>query len=215
MKTLLKSLHSDFPTWSPWEGHAIFRKTDDLIQAILFDAPRPREGAYVYYTIYPLAIHTTTLPVTLGKRITANNGSDLYIKFPPTEQDWQDLLNRIRNQVHPSVSEPLDLQKTIHYIETTHVKRDVLLPYWALGVLYGLLGKMNESKHWLGCALKNLDQENEKRLRNNLVIPDHLTTWHNAILRMQEVTSDQSLFKKYCDEESKKTIQDLHLVEQQ
>lgn len=215
MKTLLKQLLSAFPTWSPWEGHAIFRKTNDLIQAILLDMPRPREGAYVYYAIYPLAIHTPTLPVTLGKRIVGNNGNDLYIKFPSTENDWQDLLERIHKQVTPSVSEPLDLQKTIRYIETTHTKRDILLPYWTLGVLYGLSGKMSESNHWLNCALQNLEQEKEKRLRNNLTLPNHLATWHATILRMQKATSSPEQFKQYCDEESQKTIRDLHLVEHQ
>jgi hypothetical protein len=154
--------------WEKWRSIAIYRRTEDFVQWLLFEtlsfqAVRPS------YAIQALATQFTEVSLTIGDFARTDQGTPLYIEWESWSSFHENLMEVVLSEVQPSVTVPLTTQTVIDYLDmvpNNHV--NFLVTRGIANIVTGNtdLGRRNlkKAQDWYGQITTSWAREEEHRI---------------------------------------------------
>ena len=105
------------PSWRKHRKNALYRRTEDFVQWLLFDTSSFRVAVVPHFALQALAVQFPTKALTLGDRVRNTQGSGLWITPDDYKTKREEIAERIVQQVNPPALEPLTNQAILMFLE--------------------------------------------------------------------------------------------------
>jgi hypothetical protein len=138
--------------WHKYRKYALYRRTEDFIQWLLFDTSEFGVAARPHYSIQALATQFPAEALTLGDCIRDKRGVELWLR----SDDWQprkdEIVEQIVRQIDPPAFEPFTIEVVVDFLN--RFKSEHIAAITARGIAALIAGDMGKGYAHLKQALK-------------------------------------------------------------
>lgn len=104
-------------SWHKHRKNALYRRTEDFVQWLLFDTSEFRVATRPHYSIQALATQFPTIALTLGNHIRDKRGVALWLKVDDWKKRKEEIIDRIAQQIVPPALEPLTIEAIMEFFD--------------------------------------------------------------------------------------------------
>ncbi len=160
------------PEWRKHRTYALYRRTEDFVQWLIFDISRFDILVVPHYAVQALAEEDPAEALTLGQRVHDSQGTDLWIRPDEWVKNESYLVNQIISQIAPPALEPLTVDAVIKFLNSFGF--DHVAAITARGIASIIAGSIDEGQHYLEAAAKWYGSMNPEWAKKK---EEHIRTW--------------------------------------
>ncbi|MBX7254234.1 MAG: hypothetical protein K1X50_19800 [Candidatus Promineofilum sp.] len=158
---LQRSFSPYLPHWKKYLKKALYRKTEDFVQWLVFDTVGYKTAVRPWYSIQVLAVQLPTIDLTLGGIIRSRDGFDSWLTPQVWENDAADVITHIINHIKPNAMEPLNVGSIEVLLREQFLSSDHFNAWIASGIAAIVQQEYERGYMLLGQARHVLSQVNQ------------------------------------------------------
>lgn len=182
-------------SWRKHRKYALYRRTEDFVQWLVFDTSEFSVAARPHYSIQALATQFPAESLTLGDMVRDKRGLESWITPDEWKTQHDEIVDRIIVEINPPALEPFTVDAVLEFLN--HFKSDHVSAITAYGIAMIITGNIEDGYYRLRQALAQYKNIPSPWAR---VEEAHLNGWLScgpedivSVLRQQAATGAQLL----------------------
>lgn len=158
---LQNSFAPRLPHWRKYRRKALYRRTEDFVQWLVFDPVGFMPAVRLWTSIQALAAQLPTIDLTLGGIISSRDRFDVWLTPQLWESEKADVISYVVSQIKPNALEPLTIPSIEKFLQDQFVSSDHFSLWLASGVAAMVQQKYERGYRLLRQARQGLSQVNQ------------------------------------------------------